>query len=205
MSDRRANPETQDLSSENFSKTDLSISLVQANVYGLLFFFPVALLAAVYWLIWGDLSFGLVDLAFTSDGASLTTDLGTILAFVMVIVAGIVVHELLHALSWVYLGGKSWNAIKFGVVWKALAPYAHCKEPVEVRRYQWAVAMPGIILGLIPSLIGIATGIGPVMFFALVFTLAASGDALVLWVIRGVEAGKLVEDHPSRAGCYVIE
>lgn len=207
MTDGNLNSETRYLASEEPAKRDLSISMVQANVYGLLFFFPVALLAAIYWLIWGDLSFGLVDLAFSSDGdgASLTVDLAAILGFVVVIVAGIVVHELLHALSWVYLGRKSWSAIKFGVVWKALAPYAHCKEAVEVRRYRWAVAMPGILLGLVPSLIGILTGVGPVMLFGLIFTLAAAGDALILWVIRSVEAGKLVEDHPSRAGCYVIE
>lgn len=123
----------------------------------------------------------------------------------VMLIAGIVVHEMLHALTCVYLGNKPWRAIQFGIVWKALAPYAHLTEPVEVRAYRWGVAIPGIVLGLVPSLVGILTGIGAIMLFGLIFTLAAAGDALILWVTRSVEAGKLVEDHPSRAGCYVIE
>lgn len=176
------------------NKRDLSVSMVQANVYSLIFLVPVALLGAVYLLIWsGDGSFSLIVRPWW------------VLVFVVVVGFSIVVHELLHALSWVFLGRKPWSAIRFGVVWKALAPYAHLTEPIEVRAYRWGVAMPGLVLGIVPSVIGLATGSGWVMIFGLVFTLAAAGDALILWIIRGVEAGKQVEDHPSRAGCYVIE
>lgn len=34
---------------------------------------------------------------------------------------------------------------------------------------------------------------------------SAGGDWLILWLIRNVKAGSLVEDHPSKAGCYVLE
>ena len=34
---------------------------------------------------------------------------------------------------------------------------------------------------------------------------AAGGDWLVLWLLRGVSPGAFVEDHPTRAGCYVLE
>lgn len=204
MTNHHANSETQDLASDGSAKRDLSISMVAANAYSLLFLFPVALLAVPYWLIWGD-PFSRLASA-TGDGhVSLAVSTVPVVSFIVVFFAGIVVHELLHAVSWVYLGRKPWSAIKFGVVWKALTPYAHCKEPVEVRGYRWAVAMPGIVLGLVPSLISIITGNGLLLFFGLIFTLTAAGDALILWVIRSVEAGKLVEDHPSRAGCYVIE
>lgn len=175
------------------NKRDLSVSMVQANVYALVFLVPVALLALVYLLIWGDIYF------------SVLFGPWPVFVCVVVFVVGIVAHELLHGLSWVYLGRKNWSAVEFGFQWKALAPYAHLKESVEVRAYRWAVAMPGLMLGILPSLVGLATGIGLVMVFGLVFTLAAAGDALILWIIRGVETGKQVEDHPSRAGCYVIE
>lgn len=204
MTDHHANSETHDLASDDCARRDLSISMVAANAYSLLLLFPVALLAVPYWLIWGD-PFSRLASA-TGDGhLSLVVNTVPVLSFIVVFIAGIVVHELLHAVSWVYLGRKSWSAIEFGVVWKTLTPYAHCKEPVEIRCYRWAVALPGIVLGLVPSLIGIITGNGAVVLFGLIFTLAAAGDALILWVIRSVEAGKLVEDHPSRAGCYVIE
>jgi hypothetical protein len=38
----------------------------------------------------------------------------------------------------------------------------------------------------------------------LIFTLAAGGDALILWLLRGVPAGRLVRDHPSKPGCLVL-
>jgi hypothetical protein len=37
------------------------------------------------------------------------------------------------------------------------------------------------------------------------FVLATGGDLLVLWVIRELPASALVEDHPTRAGCYVLD
>lgn len=192
MTDQHSNSEPSSIAGGDTGKRDLSISTAQANVYGLIFLLPVALLAVVYILVWRESPFGLGGFA-------------SFLGFVVAIALGIIVHELVHGLSWVYLGRKNWSAVEFGVQWKALAPYAHLKEPVEVRAYRGAVAMPGLVLGIVPSVIGIATGIGPIMFFGLIFTLAAAGDALILWLIRSVEPGKLVEDHPSRAGCYVIE
>jgi len=61
------------------------------------------------------------------------------------------------------------------------------------------------VLGLLPSLVGIVTGNAPIMLFGLFFTFAAGGDALVLWLIRKVDPNALVEDHPTNAGCYVLE
>lgn len=43
------------------------------------------------------------------------------------------------------------------------------------------------------------------MVFRLLFMLAAGGDVLIIWLIRNVEAGKLVKDNATRAGCYIIE
>ena len=183
---------------------DLSISLFQANIYGLLLLVPVALLAAVHLLIWRDFSFGITVFEFSPEVASVTFQTWSVLALLVAIVAGIVVHELLHAISWISLGRKPWSAIRFGIVWKALAPYAHLTEPIEVRAYRWGVAMPGLVLGIAPYLVGLTTGVGQVVLFGLIFTAAAAGDALILWVIRSVEVGESVEDHPSRVGCYVI-
>ena len=76
---------------------------------------------------------------------------------------------------------------------------------MRARVYRWAVAMPGLVLGLFPSLVGIATGNGWVLLFGLFFFFAAAGDALILWLLRGVGGNELVEDHPERAVCYVIE
>jgi len=33
--------------------------------------------------------------------------------------------------------------------------------------------------------------------------MAAVGDAMVLWLLRGVPGDTLVEDHPDRVGCLL--
>ncbi len=37
------------------------------------------------------------------------------------------------------------------------------------------------------------------------FTLAASGDFLVLWLIRDLERATWIIDHTSRCGCAIVE
>jgi hypothetical protein len=64
--------------------------------------------------------------------------------------------------------------------------------------------MPGLLLGIAPSIAGVISGSAVLAAFGLLFTIAAGGDFLILWLLRGVHAGALVEDHPERAGCYVL-
>ena len=65
--------------------------------------------------------------------------------------------------------------------------------------------MPGIILGFLPAFIGIITGNAAIFVFGLSSVFFTGGDILILWLIRNVKTGSLVEDHPTRAGCYVID
>lgn len=128
---------------------------------------------------------------------------GVNLLFILMVL-GVVVHEFIHGISWAYFGSKPLVAIKFGFQWKTLTPYAHLKEPVEVRAYRIGAFMPGFVLGILPYAISLLTGNGNLFWFGLVHTTLAGGDWLVLWLIRNVRAGLLVEDHPTNAGCYVI-
>ncbi|MGB8982049.1 MAG: DUF3267 domain-containing protein, partial [Anaerolineales bacterium] len=62
-----------------------------------------------------------------------------------------------------------------------------------------------LILGILPYLVSLFTGNGCLFWFGLLNTAAAGGDFLILWLIRKVKSGRLVEDHPTHAGCYVLE
>lgn len=48
-------------------------------------------------------------------------------------------------------------------------------------------------------------GDGNLFWFSPIHTAAAGGDWLILWRKRNVKANSKVEDHPTNAGCYVIE
>ncbi len=177
-------------------KTDLSVSMTAANALSLLIALPLILvLAGLYLLRWG----GQLQIALSPRGSR------NLLLFLVVFVAGLAVHELLHAVSWMVFGRRPRSAIHFGIDKKTLSPYAHCKEPLAANSYRLGTFIPGLLMGILPSLAAVVIGSGWLLGFGLLFTLTAGGDLLILWLIREVPGGRMVEDHPTRAGCYVIE
>lgn len=180
------------------TKKDLSIPTTKATLLSFVFGLPLAcLLMGLYLWRWGSI----INLNSTRPISFLVF----FISFLATLILGIVIHELIHGLTWAIAGHKPLSAIKFGFQWQSLTPYAHCPEPLEVNAYRLGGSMPLIVLGILPALIGIGTGNGWSMFFGFIFTLAASGDLLVLWLIRGVKPGQFVQDHPTRVGCYLME
>jgi hypothetical protein len=178
-------------------KKDLSISMVKANILAMTLIIPIIFLAGLYLVFWG------VE---NSLGELRSLRLGINIFWIIIAVfPGVIVHELLHGFAWMYYAGMNTRQIKFGFKWKTLTPYAHCTEPMEVSAYRKGAAAPAVILGLIPYLIGLISGNLIITLYGLFFCFAAGGDVLILWLIRNVEKGKMVEDHPTQAGCYVID
>jgi len=174
--------------------TDRSASLATANVVALAGALPVlASLALPFAARWGW--------AALADGATWWMERPLVL--IVALAAGVLVHEALHALAWRASARLPPGSVRLGFNWKALTPYAHCAAPMPARAYRIGAAAPGVALGLLPAAAAWVTGSGPLLVFGLVFTLAAGGDALILWLLRGVPPGALVEDHPTRAGCLV--
>lgn len=127
----------------------------------------------------------------------------TVYGFLLLL--GILVHEFTHILAWALFANKSLKAFKLGFQWEALVPYAHCKEPMDIRSYRIGSFAPGLLLGILPWLISLCTGDILFFFFGLLYTTASSGDFLILWLMRKIKPTTLVEDHPANAGCYIIE
>lgn len=169
-----------------------TLTFVMANVLGALMTLPVlALVIVPYGLIHG----------WTAVGAGWLILFDQPWLFLILIAASVVVHEGLHGIGWGLIGGAGWAAISFGV--KALTPYAHCDVPLDTRSYRIGAALPGLVLGVAPAVVSWASGQGWMMAYAALMLAAASGDALVLWLIRDVDADRLVRDHPSEVGCEV--
>jgi hypothetical protein len=174
-------------------RIDRSISIVRANVLMLAITVPlIAVLIAAYLAAWNT--------------GNLVTGLERFLRWRVVIptlVIGIPLHEALHGLTWVAFGRRPLSDVRFGFQWKTITPYAHLQVPVPATAYRWGAAMPAILLGFAPYLIGLGLGRGWIAWLGFFFIFTAGGDLLVLWLLRGVDGKALTEDHPSRAGCYV--
>lgn len=117
---------------------------------------------------------------------------------------GVVTHEVLHAIAWKLAARPPKGAVRLGFYWKAFTPYAHCSVAMTARAYRIGAVTPGVVLGVIPLVTGLAFGWGGWMMFGILFTLAAGGDALTIRLLRGVPGHRMVKDHPTRAGCLVL-
>lgn len=173
-------------------KKELTISLLAANIYGTLMgLLPALLLFGVFWLVWRGRQIPPPPQGFG------------VLHTLAILLTGIVVHELLHGLGWMVLAGVPRSEIHIGVKWKLLTPFAHSSARMPVRGYRWGTFLPGLLLGVVPSLLAIVGGSLLLMGFGFFFTATAGGDFLILWLLRSVPLQAQVADHPSRVGATV--
>ncbi|MFC2096196.1 DUF3267 domain-containing protein [Bacteroidota bacterium] len=121
--------------------------------------------------------------------------------FIYVIIFGIIIHELLHGITWSLFTKKGFKSIKFGL--NGLTPYCHCKEPLKVKHYRLGGAMPLFIMGIIPSIIGLATANGLYLSIGIFFSWTAGGDIISLFMLRKFNKEELVSDHPEKMGFYI--
>ncbi len=183
-----------------YKKEKLTINLVWANIFGLLILIPIVLIFGLpYYFIWEP---GL-DIRSFMDTLAITDALTGGFAALSVIIAGIVVHELIHGLVWACYARKGFRSIRFGILKEMLTPYCHCKEPLQVKHYIRGAIAPALVLGILPSLAGIYTGSIVTLLFGMFFTMAAAGDILVINLVRKESPDDLLQDHPSEAGCYI--
>ncbi|WP_266202540.1 DUF3267 domain-containing protein [Pontibacter kalidii] len=186
-----------------YIKTELSLTAAEANVQALVFMLPILVLYMVpYALLWPEqFSYQVIENFVLEQG-------GRVLFYpflmLLVFVLGAVVHELLHGLTWAFFCKQGIRSIKYGVHWRYLTPYCHCQEMLPLRPYILGGMMPGLVMGLLPALAGMVTGNLLLFLFGLFFSIAASGDLLVLWMLRHAKSTDLVQDHPEKIGCYVL-
>ena len=167
---------------------DATISSLFANLFAMgVCVAAVVAIAVPHVLLWG--------------GQSKLFGVGPL--FWLGVVIALPVHEGLHGLGF-QLGGAGRQGVRYGIAWSKLMPYAHCKVPLSARSYRIACALPGLVLGLLPVVVGLSLGWGKWMLFGVLMIGLAGGDAAVLWAIRRVPGESQVLDHPTAVGCTVL-
>lgn len=123
------------------------------------------------------------------------------ITFIVALIAGMVIHELIHGITWMLTIHCSWKNISFGFI--KGNPCCHCNQPMDKRSYVIGALMPLILLGVIPWLTGILAGILYLMTFGAIYIAGAMGDIMMVWAIRHEANDTKVYDHPSEAGCVI--
>ncbi|NRT15820.1 hypothetical protein HNP99_002180 [Flavobacterium sp. 28A] len=191
---------------KDYTRELITFNLVKANLYAIFSIIPILIIYLIpYYLIWNkninkeNIKKSIIY--FKNNGY-----LNPILIFTIIIstlTIGIILHELIHGITWAKFTKDGFKSIKFGVLWRFLTPYCHCKEPLLVKHYIIGGIMPTIILGVLPVIISFITGNILFLIFGIFFTMAAFGDFIILFRLIKENKNNLVLDHPSEVGCYI--
>ena len=184
---------------EGYRVTELTVGLIKANVYALFMAVPlmiVLLAACIYFNRNSEISFSRSSLP-----------LGMVVFFIILMIL-FVIHELIHGLTWGIFADDHFKNIEFGFIKEMLTPYCTCAAPLRKGQYILGALMPLIVLGIIPTVLGILFGSMFWTVIGLVMVLSAGGDILIvlkllLW--KSTAAEKRFVDHPTQAGLVVFE
>ena len=185
-----------DLEAQGYKRTELTVGIVRANV--------IAMLAAIPIMVAG---FALFMLANSRRELTRTFFDNGLVQIVAVLVL-VVVHELVHGITWSFFTEHGFADIEFGFMKEYLTPYCVCTCPLTKTGHVVGTLAPLVLLGIIPTAIAIAMGSRGLLMLGLLMMLAAGGDVMIAtMLLRHKETGTeyLVIDHPTQAGCAVFE
>ena len=184
------------LEKDGFESHYLTVTAEKANVMAIVTTLPFIIPVVALFFICGN-SFHTLDYGF----------LGFII-FLAVLFASLVVHEWIHGITYAIFAKNHFKDIEFGIVWKMLTPYCTCSSPLKKYQYFLALIMPGLVLGLIPSIIAIINGSVALLGYGVVMIMGAGGDLLILYLILKNASKKkdvLYHDHPTDVGVVMFD
>lgn len=183
------------MTGQGYRRNDLTINISRANVFAVLLLIPLAIIGVGLYLLvhqW-SIDFGRP---------------GVWILLLAVFVALIVLHELIHGLTWSLFTPNRFKDIEFGVMMDSLTPYCTCKVPLTKAQYITGALMPLILLGILPMVAGIVFGSLRVLLLGIFMADAAAGDILIVWKLlkyRTDAAETVYIDHPTQAGGVIFE
>jgi hypothetical protein len=173
---------------EGFEPQKKTISMLSANLLAIALFVVVGVLLGIPYLYF--------------YGANELASWNTIFPwFLLLLLVGIVVHELVHGITWLLFTHKGFNHLSFGFLPGGV--YCHIDVPMPKRQYVIGALMPLLLVGIVPTLVAFCVGSLLWLLLGIVFIVSAAGDMMIVWAIRNEPTDVLVYDHPSEAGCYV--
>lgn len=159
--------------------------IIKMNVYALLFTFIGIIIVL---MIIGSGTFELLNLSLYIIGF-----------FVF-----IVVHELLHGISFVLDKNITWKNIKFGLVLKSGMAYCISTVPVKVNISKISLMMPVYVVCLPMIIIGIILNDAALAVAGIFYLSGSAGDIYYMWKLRKTDKNLyMFEEMPVASGYEV--
>lgn len=188
---------------KGYKRHDLIISVLKANVVGLLLTLPfIAVVVLGFILKNGVPDF---DTVLRENTVLYFVSMGIIVA---ASIALAVVHEKIHGWFWSIGAEHGSKDIEFGFQKETLTPYCTCKSPLSKSIYILGSMMPMTILGIVLGIVSIFIGNVVVLIIAALQIMGGSGDILISCMLLFYKtSGKdiILLDHPTKIGLVVYE
>lgn len=169
---------------DKYEEREMKISMGKLNLlsipFAIVVFIPLYLL---YYWIW--------NVSVMDESTGYVILLG--------ILIGMVLHELIHGVVAAKYADKGWGSVSFGVMWKYLAPYCHCKEPLMVNHYRAVILMPSIVAFLF-MIVATLCGLANLVCISAIMLVGGIGDFTICYRLRKEAADVLVYDYPDKVG-----
>lgn len=192
------NKVSEGLLKEGYVSKDVSVGMFKSHLLTIILLGPlIFLILKIYEWIYSP--YGL---------AYILLDSKSLLLLGITIIVLTIVHEILHGFTWSIFTPNGIKDISFGFILKYLSPYCTCKVPLKRWQYTLGVLMPLIVLGIIPTIIGLFAGIASITLIGALFIIGAGGDLVMIYLIMSYKPERkeiLVYDNPTKIGVRFFE
>ncbi len=182
-----------EMQQEGYKMKTIIINTQQAKSLCLLIMLPFMALA--FWIYYHVNGFDLDCLSW-----------GFLVVLIVLISCLIILHELIHGITWAIFAKNHFRAIDFGIIWSNLSPYCTCSNPLKKWQYLLGVVMPTLVLGCGGVVAAVMTNQLLLFFAAEYLILSGGGDfQLILRSILNDKQESVYCDHPYECGFVVFE
>lgn len=188
---------TAQMEAQGYRMHNLSMGIVFANVMAIILCLPIMALFIFVFSLFNQKNYVGIDF-----------DLANMIIFLLVYLTLIVIHELIHGVTWAIFAENHWKSISFGFIAQYLTPYCTCNMALTKWQYIAGAIMPMFLLGLLPSGIAIIVGSEWLLIMGVLMILGAGGDlTMIIKLLRFKSDAKDVRylDHPYEVGMVVFE
>ncbi len=129
-------------------------------------------------------------------------------AFPLLILCLIILHELIHGITWSFFAKNHFHSIDFGIIWSSISPYCTCSEPLKKWQYLLGTAMPAFVLGGGAAAAAVMTNQLLLFFLAEYMILSGGGDFLIILksILYHTDKQEILYcDHPYECGFVIFE
>lgn len=118
---------SKELFEKGYEEIKVGMGVLKANIMAALIFVPIMYLIFKAY----------VKLYSIDDFIDFVMDIKKFMFIIITSIVFIVIHELLHGLTWSLFTENGFKDVAFGFIWKYLTPYCSCKVPMKKDNMSW--------------------------------------------------------------------